>query len=138
MPEAGTNFAELDLVAEERFVPLRRMLDVTTFGLNEIVLQPGQRGRIHRHERQEEVYLVFEGELTLSVEGEERVLPRGALARVGPDVRRQLTNASAEPCVLIAIGGAQPHESRDGVAYESWESTDGRSPKDVPLPPDLA
>jgi mannose-6-phosphate isomerase-like protein (cupin superfamily) len=136
-PEPGADFAELDLVPEERFVPLRRMLNVSTFGLNEIVLQPGQRGRIHRHERQEEVYLVFEGELTLSVEGEERTLPRGAAARVGPDVRRQLINVAAEPCVLIAIGGAEQHEGRDGVAYESWQSTDGRRPQEVPLPADL-
>jgi mannose-6-phosphate isomerase-like protein (cupin superfamily) len=136
-PEPGVNYAELDLVPEERFVPLRRMLDVSTFGLNEIVLQPGQAGRIHRHERQEEVYVVFEGELTLSIEGEEKTLPRGAAARVGPDVRRQLINLSPDPLVLIAIGGSEEHVGRDGIAYDSWESTDGKKPADVPLPDDV-
>jgi uncharacterized cupin superfamily protein len=42
----------------ERFVSLRRALGVTSFGLNQIMLEPGQRGRIHRHREQEEVYLV--------------------------------------------------------------------------------
>ena len=54
----------------DRFLPLRRQLGVTSFGMNQIVLQPGQRGRIHRHERQEEVYLVLEGRLTLVIESE--------------------------------------------------------------------
>jgi len=38
--------------------------------MNLIVLQPGQRGRIHAHDTQEEVYLVLEGVLTLLIEGE--------------------------------------------------------------------
>jgi hypothetical protein len=52
----------LDPDSAERFVPLRRQLGVSTFGLNQIVLQPGQQGRIHRHLRQEEVYLGGDGE----------------------------------------------------------------------------
>ena len=47
--ESGVSYAALDTDTEERFVPLRRMLGVTTFGLNQIILRPGQRGRIHRH-----------------------------------------------------------------------------------------
>ena len=37
----------------ERFQRLREPLGVRSFGINLIRLQPGQRGRIHRHERQE-------------------------------------------------------------------------------------
>src|SRR4051812_3609348 len=62
--ESGVAFARLDPDAEERFLPLRRMLGVTSFGLNQILLRPGQRGRIHRHTRQEEVYIVLAGTLT--------------------------------------------------------------------------
>ena len=76
----------------ERFVPLRRQLGVSAFGLNQIALQPGERGRIHRHDRQEEVYLVLEGTLTLLVEAEETELVAGELIRVAPQVRRQLVN----------------------------------------------
>ena len=43
--EPGTAFTHLDLDAGERFVPLRRGLGVTAFGLNLLLLAPGQRGR---------------------------------------------------------------------------------------------
>ena len=75
--ESGVSFAALDPDTEERFVPLRRMLGVTSFGLNQIVLRPGQRGRIHRHRDQEEVYLVLSGTLTLVIEREVRELGAG-------------------------------------------------------------
>src|SRR3954454_24267127 len=88
--ETGVAFAALDPDHEDRFLPLRRMLGGTSFGLNQIILRPGQRGRIPRHPAQEEVYLVLSGTLTLGIEGEERELGQGELVRVAPDVRRQL------------------------------------------------
>jgi quercetin dioxygenase-like cupin family protein len=133
----GVSVTELDLDGDERFQPLRRELDVGAFGLNLIRLRPRQRGRIHRHERQEEVYLVLSGTLTLELEGKAHRLPRGYAVRVAPQVRRQLVNAGAEPLVLLAIGGAEPHAGRDGVAFRSWEDETGASPQEVPLPPDL-
>jgi len=52
------SFAKLDPDAhEDRFRRLRRDLGVSSFGINLLVFEPGQRSRIHRHERQEEVYL---------------------------------------------------------------------------------
>src|SRR3954453_19750918 len=99
--EEGVSFTALDLESPERFVGLRRALGVSTFGMNLIVLRPRQQGRIHRHERQEEVYLVLEGTLTLSTEGDERELGRGELARVAPGVRRRLMNRGAETVALI-------------------------------------
>jgi uncharacterized cupin superfamily protein len=138
MAEPELTFASLDADGAERFVLLRRELGVRSFGINLIVLQPGQRGRIHAHLEQEEVYLVLEGVLTLLVEGEEHVLERGRLARVGPSLRRQLVNAGAERLTLLALGGSGEHAGRDGRAWESWdESGEGRSPADVPLPADL-
>ncbi|MEA2394005.1 MAG: hypothetical protein QOJ82_1896 [Solirubrobacteraceae bacterium] len=127
----------LDPDPEDRFVPLRRQLGVTSFGLNQIVLRPRQRGRIHRHGRQEEVYVVLEGTLTLSVEGEEQELGRGELVRVAPGVRRQLLNRGDEPLVLLAIGAEGEHEGRDGEAFTAWEQERGAPPQAVPLPEDL-
>ena len=138
--EPGVGYAVVDLQTRERFVKLRSQLGVTSFGLNLIVLRPGQRGRIHRHRHQEEVYLVLEGELTLIIDGEERpALRRGEAVRVAPELRRQLLNRGREDCVLLAIGGSGEHVGRDGVAYESWEAPDdtGRPPQEVPLPEDL-
>ena len=136
--ETGVAYTTIDLEAGERFVSLRRALGVTSFGMNLMLLEPGQRGRIHRHQRQEEVYLVLEGELTLVVEGEDVVLGHHELARVGPSVRRQLTNPTSRRVVLLALGGYGEHEGRDALAWTSWdEGGEGRSPQDVPLPEDL-
>lgn len=139
MSESEVTFAELDPDGGERFQRLRRELGVQSFGINLLVLAPGQRSRVHVHEHQEEVYLVTEGELTLIVEGTDHALPAGRLARVPGAVRRQLVNRGAERVVLIALGGAGEHESRDALAWESWdEQGPGRSPAEVPLPDDLA
>ncbi|MGH2968071.1 MAG: cupin domain-containing protein [Solirubrobacteraceae bacterium] len=137
--ETGTSFTSLDLDGEQRFQRLRAELGLSAFGLNLLRLRPGQVGRIHRHEHQEEVYVVLDGTLTLEVEQEgRRELVRHQLARVAPELRRQLSNRTDAPVYLLAIGGARPHEGRDGRAYESWDEEGvGRPPQDVPLPGDL-
>ena len=57
---------------------------------------------------------------------------------MAPDLRRQLSNRSAELLFVLAMGGANEHEGRDGRAYASWdEEGDGRAPADVPLPEGL-
>ena len=135
--EEGIARTRLDPDAGERFVPLRRQLGVTTFGMNQIVLEPRQRGRIHRHREQQEVYLVLEGTLTVVIEGEEHVLQAGELARVAPVMRRQLVNRGPERLVVLALGGAHEHMGRDGEAFVDWETDDPAPPQDVPLPDDL-
>lgn len=138
MTEPGVAFTRLDPDAGERFQRLRQELGVTGFGLNLIILQPGQRGRVHAHGQQEEVYLVQEGKLTLVLEDGERVLGAGEAARVGPEVRRQLVNRGDSRLVMVAIGGHGEHMGRDGRAWESWdEGGPGRPPQEVPLPGDL-
>ena len=121
----------------ERFLSLRRALGVTSFGVNQLTLQPGQRGRIHRHREQEEVYLVLRGTLTVACENVEHELSEGQLIRVAPEVRRQLVNAGEGPCVVVAIGGAGEHVGRDGEAFADWSESEGRPPQEVPLPDDL-
>jgi uncharacterized cupin superfamily protein len=138
MSDPDIAFAELDRHSGERFQPLRRQLGLQSFGMNLIVLEPRQRGRIHAHEHQDEVYLVLEGELTLLVDGVEHVLGPDRLVRVGPAVRRQLVNAGPQRVVLLALGGAGEHAGRDGRAWAAWdEAGPGRTPQDLPLPDDL-
>ena len=139
MDESGVAFTKLEPGRTgDRFQGLRRELGVTSFGMNLIVLVAGQRGRIHTHDVQEEVYLVLEGELTLLIEGDEHVLGHYDAARVGPGVRRQLVNSGQERLVLLALGGSGEHVGRDGRAWASWEEGgEGRPPQEVPLPPDL-
>ena len=131
------SFAAVDR-STEMFQTLRRELDLESFGINLMVLQPGKRLRVHTHERQDEVYLVLEGTLTLVVEGEPHELGVDQLARIGPGTRRQLTNPTAEKVVILALGAAGKHEGRDGLAWPSWDDDGpGREPRDVPLPDDL-
>jgi mannose-6-phosphate isomerase-like protein (cupin superfamily) len=134
---SGVNVTAVEWDTGERFVSLRRALGVTSFGFNQITLQPGQRGRIHRHREQEEVYLVLRGALTVAFEDEELELFEGQLIRVPPATRRQLLNRADRPCVLVAIGGAGEHVGRDGEAFAAWSDTEGRPPQEVPLPADL-
>lgn len=135
--EEGTSTTRLDPETGERFLPLRRQLGVSSFGLNQIVLQPGQRGRIHRHQRQEEVYVVLEGRLALLLEGEESELGHGELIRVAPNVRRQLVNRGPGRVVLLALGGAEEHRGRDGEAFGDWSDEQPVSPQELSMPPDL-
>ena len=134
----GVGRARIDEGAEEFFTSLRRPLGITALGLNQIVLRPRQRLRIHRHRRQEEVYLVLRGTLTVELDGGRlEVLGPGELLGVASHVRRQISNRGEEPCVVVAIGAAGEHESRDGEAFPDWAVTEPRPPQEVALPPDL-
>ena len=133
----GVVHAHIDFESDERFASLRRELGVSSVGLNVLTLKPRQRGRIHRHREQEEVYVVLRGTLTLAVEGEERSVVEGEAVRVAPEVRRQLINRGETPVVLLAIGAAGEHVGRDGEAFADWAEESGRPPQEVPLPDDL-
>ena len=139
MDQPDVAFVAIDRDSRERFQALRRELGVSSFGMNLIVLHPRQRGRIHAHDQQEEVYVVLEGELTLVIERDPHVLGPDEVARVGPAVRRQLVNAGAQRLVLLALGGSGEHVGRDGRAWASWDDEGpGLPPQEVPLPDDLA
>ena len=135
--EPGFTRARLDFDTGERFVTLRRQLGVTAFGINQLVLQPRQVGRIHRHAEQEEVYLVIEGTLSLLIEREEHVLDRGELIRIAPALRRQLVNRGPDRLVVLALGGSGEHAGRDGEAFAAWEDEHGVPPQQLPLTEDL-
>ena len=135
--EPRVGVTRLDHDSPERFVSLRRALGVTSFGINQMLLRPGERGRIHAHQRQEEVYLVLRGVLTVAIEGEERDIAEGGLIRLAPEVRRQLLNRGPGICSLVALGGAGAHEGRDGLAYADWDDAAPRPPQEIPLPEDL-
>jgi quercetin dioxygenase-like cupin family protein len=138
----ATGFTTTRIVTDgdERFVSLRRPLELSGMGMNLMILAPGQRGRVHDHEHQEEVYLVWEGVLTLIVEGEPHDLGRGELARVAPGIRRQLVNRGPASVAVVALGATPgTHVGRDGKAWASWDDigAPARPPQDVPLPDDL-
>lgn len=128
--------ARLQETAPERFARLRKPLGVTSFGINQMVLEPGQQMRIHRHERQEEVYLVLSGRLTVAFEDGEHDFGPEELVRIAPEVRRRLLNRGPERLSLLALGGYGEHEPRDAQAYADWDD-EPHAVADVPLPDDL-
>jgi uncharacterized cupin superfamily protein len=90
-----------------RFRAARQALGISAWGMNVLELDPGCDGypeHDHRHDGQEELYVVLEGSLVLVAEGTERTLVRGDLARVPPDVRRKLVTRS-EGATVLALGG---------------------------------
>jgi uncharacterized cupin superfamily protein len=138
MAEPDVTSTTINTNNSERFQSLRRELGVSAFGINAITLTPRQRGRIHAHAEQEEVFLVLEGELTLGVEGEEQTIAKNGVVRVAAGVRRQLLNRGTTTLLLLALGGAGEHVGRDATAWETWdEDGAGRAPQEVPLPADL-
>jgi mannose-6-phosphate isomerase-like protein (cupin superfamily) len=118
----------------ERMQMVGEELGLTSFGLRQITLKPGQRNRIHRHREQEEAYVVLSGRLTIEHADGPQDLGPGDVARVAPSVRRRLVNNGSEPCVVIAVGAAGTHERGDGEAFLDWDDTEPKSPQDVPLP----
>jgi uncharacterized cupin superfamily protein len=136
--QQGVTRTHVDPTSDERFQPLRRALGITTFGFNLMALEPGQRGRIHRHRQQEEAYLVLEGTLTVTVEREDHELGPFDAMRVAPGLRRQLVNRGPVRVLLVALGGSAEHAGRDAEAFESWDDTVARLPAELPVPADIA
>jgi len=101
------------------FRKIRRALGVTEFGVNAIVLPPAYESRRHSHERQQELYVVLEGEIEFRLGDERRVLGPGGLARVDPETARSLYNTSStDEAVYLCVGGAGGYVEHDGRPAE--------------------
>ncbi|MFA4929446.1 MAG: cupin domain-containing protein [Patulibacter sp.] len=130
--------ARLEPTAPDRINRLRSALGVTSFGINQIVLEPGQRMRIHRHRDQEEVFLVLAGVLTVAFGPDDaEEFGVGELVRIAPETLRRMENRGGERLSVLALGGAgDEHQPRDAEAFTAWDGEPG-TPADVPFPPDL-
>src|SRR4051812_46226870 len=99
------------------FRKIRSPLGVTAFGVNAIVLPPAYATNPHHHERQQELYIVLDGEIELTLGGEARTLGPGGLARVDPATVRSLRNTSSDrEATYLCVGGAGGYVGRDGVS----------------------
>jgi len=68
------------------------------------VLAPnGPRGRMHRHSRSDNVYVVKSGEGLLTIEGEEHVIAADDVAFIPAGVRHSLSNVSDRELVIYEI-----------------------------------
>jgi uncharacterized cupin superfamily protein len=98
------------------FRKVRGPLGITAFGVNAIVLPPAWVTPKHSHERQEELYLVLDGEIEFDLGGAKHTLGSGGLVRVSPGTMRCLRNTSdSAEATYLAVGGADGYVGRDGV-----------------------
>jgi uncharacterized cupin superfamily protein len=101
------------------FRKIRSGLGITEFGVNAVVMPPGYASHEHYHERQQELYVVLEGQIEFSFGGQRRVLGRGGLARCDAATVRSMRNTSpTEEAVYLAVGGAGGYVGRDGQVPE--------------------
>jgi uncharacterized cupin superfamily protein len=104
-----------DLGEGPGFRKVRRALEVTAFGVNAVVLPPGYESRRHYHDRQEELYVVMEGEIEFDLDGAKQTLGPGGLARVDAPIVRSLRNlSSSQDAVYLCVGGEGGYVGRDG------------------------
>jgi uncharacterized cupin superfamily protein len=99
------------------FRKIRSPLGVSAFGVNAVVLPPNFTTPAHHHERQEELYIVFSGTVEITLNGEQRTLGPGGIARVDASTVRQLRNLSSDgEAVYVCVGGEGGYVGRDGVS----------------------
>lgn len=77
---------------------LRDELGCEDHGVTVVDADPGWEGPEHEHgdENHEEVYLLIEGNATVSIEGEDVSLEAGDAVRIPPEATRQITNGDTE------------------------------------------
>jgi len=68
------------------------------------ILQPnGPRGRVHRHTRSDNVYIVKSGEGLLTIEGESHAIEADDVVFIPAGVRHSLSNVSDRELVIYEI-----------------------------------
>jgi mannose-6-phosphate isomerase-like protein (cupin superfamily) len=101
------------------FRKVRRLLGVTAFGINAIVLPAGIETGTHWHDEQEEVYFVHRGEVEFEFgDGSTVRLGPGGIVRVDPATKRKIRNVGGEDAVYVVVGGKDGYVGRDGRAPE--------------------
>jgi mannose-6-phosphate isomerase-like protein (cupin superfamily) len=103
--DADDVYADDDSVPGE-FRPLAEALGAKQVAITLIRVPPRsdfEQGTGHRHEHQEELYLVGRGTLTMRFGDEVREVPAGSVARIAPQTVRSHRNEGDEPVELWAI-----------------------------------
>jgi uncharacterized cupin superfamily protein len=85
-------------------------------GLGLTVLEPGEPLAMYHWERDQEDFLVLDGEALAIVEGEERPLRKWDLLHCPAGTRHSIVGAGDGPCVVFAVGARERtmHRMPDG------------------------
>jgi tetratricopeptide (TPR) repeat protein len=126
-PPRALHLAELEPFRDGAvpWIPLRRELGISAFGINAYVGEPGEHV-IEDHDetsgaagRHEEVYLVQSGRASFTIDGEPLDAPAGTLVFV-PDPSSRRGAVAEEPGTLVvAIGGV----AGEAYAPAPWEAS---------------
>lgn len=109
-----------DLHALKEFAPdkrVRKMLFKTEQLWAEIACyEPGQSTVMHMHPKEEEAIFVLEGTARMNIDGQEIVLPAGAVAKFPNKVLHDVRNTGSERCVIMffKVNPKVLGERRDG------------------------
>jgi mannose-6-phosphate isomerase-like protein (cupin superfamily) len=101
------------------FRKVRRVLDVTAFGLNTIVLPEGIETGFHYHDVQEETYFVHQGQVEFEFgDGSKIVLGPGSFVRVDPSTNRKTRNVGEGDAIYVIAGGKDGYVGREAHVPE--------------------
>jgi mannose-6-phosphate isomerase-like protein (cupin superfamily) len=103
MTYTKVNYRDADPVSDGLYF-LREPLETDQLGVSVLDCDPGWTGMEHDHadEDHEEVYLLVEGEATVTIEGEAVDLAEGDAVRVPPRATRQIENGDVQSRFVLA------------------------------------
>jgi uncharacterized cupin superfamily protein len=121
MSEPG--ISHIDELGDGMVRKLRSGLGVEAFGVNAMVFEPGEEGRRHSHETQDELYFVHAGTPEIEIDGVVHALRPGSAAHVPAQFVRQLRNNGPNTAVFVIVGASGGYVGRDGRIPEDAGSS---------------
>lgn len=102
MTHTKVDYREVDAVGEAMHF-LRDPLECDKLGVTVVDCEPGWTGKEHDHcdEGHEEVYVLVQGEATVTVDGEEVAMTAGDAIRISPESTRQIRNGDTESTFVL-------------------------------------
>jgi quercetin dioxygenase-like cupin family protein len=84
----------------------RKTLGAEAFGFNVVDIEAGGEIPAHDHtgDKQEEVFIILDGQGTIVTDGEEHAAPAGTFCRLAPEVNRTIKNNSDATVRALLIG----------------------------------
>jgi uncharacterized cupin superfamily protein len=97
-------------------VEIADVLGCEHMGARAWYLQPGESIAYHKQREQEELYIPFERDGQMRIDGEVIDVPRGTAVHVPPETPRQMINEGDREHVWLAISA--PHREDDGILVD--------------------
>jgi mannose-6-phosphate isomerase-like protein (cupin superfamily) len=105
------------------FRKIRPALEVTSLGINAIVMPAEFAGRRHYHYEQEETYFIHQGQAELEFgDGSVHRLGPGGIARIDAATVRRIRNVGDGDLIYLAVGAKDGYVENDGHLLPSEET----------------